>query len=148
MSDNDEGHVRESAPVEPVAAAPAPTAVIDHSSATSAAGVVAQRYKEEQECKRLIAEQERLRAELAELARSVVVLSRLTDVERSNATARDHAHAALHGSARAEGSPAGEHAPALDADGRRDGLRGNQIYGAFVLNRRVDLHAIDATPAR
>ena len=24
----------------------------------------------------------------------------------------------------------------------------NQIYGAFVLNRRVDLHAIDATPAR
>jgi hypothetical protein len=27
-------------------------------------------------------------------------------------------------------------------------LRGNQIYGAFVLNRRVDLHAIDATPAR
>ena len=25
---------------------------------------------------------------------------------------------------------------------------GNQIYGAFVLNRRVDLHAIDATPAR
>ena len=30
---------------------------------------------------------------------------------------------------------------------RRD-LCGNQIYGAFVLNRRVDLHAIDATPAR
>ena len=28
------------------------------------------------------------------------------------------------------------------------GLCGNQIYGAFVLNRRVDLHAIDATPAR
>ena len=27
-------------------------------------------------------------------------------------------------------------------------LCGNQIYGAFVLNRRVDLHAIDATPAR
>ena len=27
-------------------------------------------------------------------------------------------------------------------------LGGNQIYGAFVLNRRVDLHAIDATPAR
>ena len=26
-------------------------------------------------------------------------------------------------------------------------LCGNQIYGAFVLNRRVDLHAIDATPA-
>ena len=25
-------------------------------------------------------------------------------------------------------------------------LCGNQIYGAFVLNRRVDLHAIDATP--
>ena len=24
----------------------------------------------------------------------------------------------------------------------------NQIYGALVLNRRVDLHAIDATPAR
>ena len=24
----------------------------------------------------------------------------------------------------------------------------NQIYGAFVLDRRVDLHAIDATPAR
>ena len=84
----------------------------------------------------------------AELARSVVVLSTLTDVEGSNATARDHAHAALHGSARAEGSPAGEHAPALDADGRRDGLCGNQIYGAFVLNRRVDLHAIDVTPAR
>jgi hypothetical protein len=28
------------------------------------------------------------------------------------------------------------------------GLCGNQIYGAFILNRRVDLHAIDATPAR
>ena len=28
------------------------------------------------------------------------------------------------------------------------GLCGNQIYGALVLNRRVDLHAIDATPAR
>jgi len=27
-------------------------------------------------------------------------------------------------------------------------LCGNQIYGAFVLNRRVGLHAIDATPAR
>ena len=27
-------------------------------------------------------------------------------------------------------------------------LCGNQIYGAFVLNRRVDLHAIDAAPAR
>ena len=27
-------------------------------------------------------------------------------------------------------------------------LCGNQIYGAFVLNRRVDLYAIDATPAR
>ena len=27
-------------------------------------------------------------------------------------------------------------------------LRGNQIDGAFVLNSRVDLHAIDATPAR
>jgi hypothetical protein len=27
-------------------------------------------------------------------------------------------------------------------------LCGNQIDGAFVLNRRVDLHAIDATPAR
>ena len=27
-------------------------------------------------------------------------------------------------------------------------LCGNQIYGAFVLNLRVDLHAIDATPAR
>ena len=27
-------------------------------------------------------------------------------------------------------------------------LCGNQIYGVFVLNRRVDLHAIDATPAR
>ena len=24
----------------------------------------------------------------------------------------------------------------------------NQIYGAFVLKRRVDLHAIDATPTR
>ena len=27
-------------------------------------------------------------------------------------------------------------------------LCGNQIYGAFVLNRRVNLHAIDATAAR
>ena len=27
-------------------------------------------------------------------------------------------------------------------------LCGNQIDGTFVLNRRVDLHAIDATPAR
>ena len=27
-------------------------------------------------------------------------------------------------------------------------LCGNQIYGAFALNRRVNLHAIDATPAR
>ena len=27
-------------------------------------------------------------------------------------------------------------------------LCGNQIYGVFVLNRRVDLHAIDAAPAR
>jgi hypothetical protein len=27
-------------------------------------------------------------------------------------------------------------------------LCGTQIYGAFVLNRRVDRHAIDATPAR
>ena len=27
-------------------------------------------------------------------------------------------------------------------------LCGNQIYGAFVLNCRVDLHAIDAAPAR
>jgi len=27
-------------------------------------------------------------------------------------------------------------------------LCGNQIYGAFVLNHCVDLHAIDATPAR
>ena len=27
-------------------------------------------------------------------------------------------------------------------------LRGNQIYGAFVLNHPVVLHAIDATPAR
>jgi len=24
----------------------------------------------------------------------------------------------------------------------------SKFYGAFVLNRRVDLHAIDATPAR
>ena len=32
------------------------------------------------------------------------------------------------------------------ADG--EDLCGNQIYGAFVLNSRVDLHAIDATPAR
>ena len=30
----------------------------------------------------------------------------------------------------------------------RDDLCGNQIYGAFVLNCRVDLHAIDAAPAR
>ena len=30
-----------------------------------------------------------------------------------------------------------------------DGLCGNQnFYGAFVLNHRVVLHAIDATPAR
>jgi hypothetical protein len=28
------------------------------------------------------------------------------------------------------------------------GLCGNQIYGAFVLNRRVIIHAIDATLAR
>ena len=37
-----------------------------------------------------------------------------------------------------------------DALAEGDGLRlcGNQIYGAFVLNLRVDLHAIDATPAR
>ena len=34
-----------------------------------------------------------------------------------------------------------------DADDGDD-LCGNQTYGAFVLNRRVDLHAIDATPAR
>ena len=34
-----------------------------------------------------------------------------------------------------------------DADDGAE-LCGNQIYGAFVLNRRVDLHAIDATPAR
>ena len=27
-------------------------------------------------------------------------------------------------------------------------LCGNQIFGAFVLNRRVDHHAIDATAAR
>ena len=35
-----------------------------------------------------------------------------------------------------------------EAAGRCAELCGNQIYGAFVLNRRVDLHAIDATPAR
>ena len=29
-----------------------------------------------------------------------------------------------------------------------DDLCGNQIYGVFVLNRSVDHHAIDATPAR
>ena len=43
-------------------------------------------------------------------------------------------------------------APRLAASARRPPARrklcGNQIYGAFVLNRRVDLHAIDATPAR
>jgi hypothetical protein len=27
-------------------------------------------------------------------------------------------------------------------------LCGNQIYGAFVVNRRVDLDAVDAAPAR
>ena len=27
-------------------------------------------------------------------------------------------------------------------------VRKSKFYGAFVLNRRVDLHAIDATPAR
>ena len=27
-------------------------------------------------------------------------------------------------------------------------VRTSKLYGAFVLNRRVDLHAIDATPAR
>ena len=32
--------------------------------------------------------------------------------------------------------------------GAGHGLCGNQIYGAFILNRRVDIHAIDATPAR
>ena len=31
---------------------------------------------------------------------------------------------------------------------QHDDLCGNQIYGAFVLHRRVDLHAIDATSAR
>jgi len=35
-----------------------------------------------------------------------------------------------------------------EAAGRCAELCGNQIYRAFVLNRRVDLHAIDATPAR
>ena len=35
----------------------------------------------------------------------------------------------------------------FDAASTHD-LRGNKIYGAFVLNRRVDLHAIDVTPAR
>ena len=34
----------------------------------------------------------------------------------------------------------------LERSGTR--LCGNRIYGAFVLNRRVDLHAIDATSAR
>ena len=47
---------------------------------------------------------------------------------------------------------AGDESDDLDMDELLDdvgmNLRGNQIYGAFVLNRRADLHAIDATPAR
>ena len=35
-----------------------------------------------------------------------------------------------------------------DAHARRRNLRGNQFYGAFVLNRRVVLNVIDATLAR
>jgi hypothetical protein len=37
---------------------------------------------------------------------------------------------------------------AVNRDVPANDLRGNQIYGAFVLNHRVGLHAIDATPAR
>ena len=37
---------------------------------------------------------------------------------------------------------------AADGELVRARLCGNQIYGAFVLNSRVDLNAIDATPAR
>ena len=37
---------------------------------------------------------------------------------------------------------------AVSRDVPANDLRGNQIYGAFVLNHRVGLHAIDATPAR
>ena len=39
-------------------------------------------------------------------------------------------------------------APFFEGSVDSEYLCGNQIYGAFVLNRRVDLHAIDATPAR
>jgi len=52
-------------------------------------------------------------------------------------------------------SPSASASLSLSTRGSRSGLRfaprdlcGNQIYGAFVLNRRVDLHAIDAIPAR
>ena len=41
-----------------------------------------------------------------------------------------------------------EGAPFFEGSVDSEYLCGNQIYGAFVLNRRVDLHAIDATPAR
>mgnify|MGYP001236154894 CR=1 FL=1 len=33
-------------------------------------------------------------------------------------------------------------------DPRREPVWKSKFYGVFVLNRRVDLHAIDATPAR
>ena len=41
-----------------------------------------------------------------------------------------------------------EGAPFFEGSVDSEYLCGNQIYGAFVLNRRVDLYAIDATPAR
>ena len=40
------------------------------------------------------------------------------------------------------------HDDGVEVMNRPPGLCGNQIYGAFVLNSCVDLHAIDATPAR
>ena len=44
--------------------------------------------------------------------------------------------------------PVSPKAPMECASSRYKYLCGNQIYGAFVLNRRVHLHAIDATSAR
>ena len=41
----------------------------------------------------------------------------------------------------------GEHEVEDGLEARVD-LCGNQVYGAFVLNRRFELHAIDATSAR
>ena len=43
--------------------------------------------------------------------------------------------------------PATVHAEGTSPKRAKTHLCGHQIYGAFVLNRRVDLHVIDATPA-